>query len=97
MSQGCDARRTDCCCGTSTAHWPIRCRHTEGPMTTEEIFDVCDADDRVVGQARRSDVHARGLLHRAVHVFVFNSRGELLVQRRSANKDEYPLCLTSST
>jgi len=62
----------------------------------EEIFDVVDADDRVVGQAPRSVVHARKLLHRAVHIFVFNSRHELLLQKRSARKDEYPLCYTSS-
>jgi isopentenyldiphosphate isomerase len=41
-------------------------------------------------------VHAKGLLHRAVHIFVFNSRGELLLQKRSGTKDEYPLCWTSS-
>ena len=63
---------------------------------TEEIFDVVDEQDRVVTQAPRSVVHARKLLHRAVHVFVFNSRGALLLQKRSAHKDEYPLCYTSS-
>jgi isopentenyl-diphosphate delta-isomerase type 1 len=62
----------------------------------EEIFDVVDEHDRVVGQAPRRVVHARKLLHRAVHIFVFNSRGELLLQKRSAQKDEYPLCYTSS-
>ena len=62
----------------------------------EEVFDVVDAEDRVIGQAPRSEVHRRGLLHRAVHIFVFNSRGELLLQRRSATKDEFPLCYTSS-
>ncbi len=62
----------------------------------EELFDVVDAEDRVVRQERRSVVHAQGLLHRAVHVFVFNSRGQLLVQRRSALKDEFPLTYTSS-
>jgi len=62
----------------------------------EEIFDVVDAEDRVVGQAPRSVVHAQKLAHRAVHVFVFNSRGQLLLQKRSALKDEYPLCYTSS-
>src|SRR5262249_6280799 len=59
-------------------------------------FDVVDAEDRVIRQERRSVVHAEGLLHRAVHIFVFNSRGQLLVQRRSATKDEYPLTYTSS-
>jgi 16S rRNA (adenine1518-N6/adenine1519-N6)-dimethyltransferase len=63
---------------------------------TEELFDVCDSDDNVIGQAPRSVVHARKLLHRAVHIFVFNTRGELLLHQRSAAKDEYPLCYTSS-
>jgi isopentenyl-diphosphate delta-isomerase len=62
----------------------------------EEIFDVCDENDRVIGRAPRSSVHANKMLHRAVHVFVFNSRRELLLQRRSASKDEFPLKLTSS-
>ena len=65
-------------------------------MIPEEIFDVVDADDRVIGQAHRSVVHAGRLLHRAVHIFVFNSRGDLLMQLRSHLKDEYPLCYTSS-
>ncbi|MFN0052830.1 MAG: NUDIX hydrolase [Planctomycetales bacterium] len=63
---------------------------------TEELFDVVDEHDQVQGQLPRSVVHARRLLHRAVHIFVFNSRGELLLQLRSADKDEYPLCYTSS-
>ncbi len=62
----------------------------------EEIFDVVDQDDRVIGQAPRSEVHARNLLHRAASIFVFNARGELLVQLRSTTKDQYPSCFTSS-
>ncbi len=65
-------------------------------QSPDEIFDVCDADDRVIGQARRADVHAQNLLHRAVHVWVFRSNGQLVVQRRSASKDQYPNALTSS-
>src|SRR5690242_7958157 len=61
-----------------------------------ELFDVCDEHDRVIGQAPRGEVHARGLLHRAVHIFVLNSPGELLLHRRSVQKDEYPLRITSS-
>lgn len=64
--------------------------------TSEEIFDICDAADQVIGQAPRSVVHANKFLHRAAHVFVFNSRDELLVQVRSASKDEFPSCYTSS-
>jgi len=62
----------------------------------EELFDVVDADDAVIGRAPRSEVHARGLLHRAVSIFVFSSQGRLLVQKRSATKDEFPHCYTSS-
>lgn len=63
---------------------------------SQELFDVCDVADNVIAQAPRGEVHARGLLHRAVHIFVFNLRGEFLVQRRSATKDEFPLRITSS-
>ncbi|MGD1018029.1 MAG: NUDIX domain-containing protein [Verrucomicrobiia bacterium] len=62
----------------------------------EEIFDVVDDRDQVVGTAARSDVHARKLRHRAVHVFLFNRKGELFVQKRSATKDSFPGCYDSS-
>jgi len=61
-----------------------------------ELFDVCDADDNVIDQQPRHVVHARGLMHRAVSILVFNSRGELLLHRRSASKDEYPSRYTAS-
>jgi isopentenyl-diphosphate delta-isomerase type 1 len=63
---------------------------------SEEMFDVCDEQDRVIGRAARSEVHRRGLLHRAVHIWVFHSDGRLLIHLRSAAKDEYPGCWTSS-
>lgn len=65
-------------------------------QSPDELFDICDADDRVIGQARRADVHAQNLLHRAVHVWVIRSDGRLVAQRRSATKDQYPNSLTSS-
>jgi 16S rRNA (adenine1518-N6/adenine1519-N6)-dimethyltransferase len=55
-----------------------------------EIFDIVDADDRVIGQASRAEVHHRKLLHRSVHIYVFNSKGELYLQLRSTKKDLYP-------
>jgi isopentenyldiphosphate isomerase len=54
---------------------------------TEEIFDVVNERDEIVGRAPRKEVHARGLLHRAVHVLVFNARGEVFLQKRSQLKD----------
>jgi isopentenyl-diphosphate Delta-isomerase len=54
---------------------------------SEEIFDVVNARDEVVGHAPRQEVHARGLWHRAVHVLVFNGRGEVFLQKRSLKKD----------
>jgi len=65
-------------------------------MEIEEEFDVVDHQDQVIGQAPRSEVHAHRWLHRAVHIFVFNTRGELLIHQRTATKDECPLNFTSS-
>jgi len=53
----------------------------------EEIFDVVNERDEVIGQAPRREVHAGGLRHRAVHVLVFNARGEVFLQKRSLLKD----------
>ena len=56
-------------------------------IMAEEIFDVVNERDEVIGRARRREVHARKLRHRAVHVLVFNSRGEVFLQKRSMLKD----------
>ena len=53
----------------------------------EEIFDIVNERDEVVGQAPRREVHRTGLRHRAVHVLVFNARGEVFLQKRSMLKD----------
>lgn len=56
----------------------------------EEIFDVVNEHDEVIDRKPRSVVHARGLLHRAVHVLVFNSCGQIFLQKRSMKKDRQP-------
>jgi isopentenyldiphosphate isomerase len=65
-------------------------------MTTEELFDVVDEHDEVIGQRTRRDVHQLDLRHRAVHVLIFNSRGEVFLQKRSRSKDCFPGCWDSS-
>ena len=60
-------------------------------VKTDEIFDVVDESDRVIGRATRAEVHRNpGLIHRAVHILVFRPDGRLLLQRRSADKDIDP-------
>ncbi|HZV34334.1 MAG TPA: NUDIX domain-containing protein [Verrucomicrobiae bacterium] len=62
----------------------------------DEIFDVVNERDEVIGQRTRGEVHRLGLRHRAVHVLVFNSRGELFLQKRSMKKDTFPGAWDSS-
>ena len=56
----------------------------------EEIFDIVNERDEVIGQKPRSEIHRLKLNHRAVHVLVFNSRRELFLQKRSMRKDCFP-------
>ena len=62
----------------------------------EEILDVVDDHDEVIGQQPRSEIHRLKLNHRAVHVLVFNSRGELFLQKRTMKKDCFPGAWDSS-
>ena len=57
---------------------------------SDELLDVVDEQDRVIAVERRGDIHARGLMHRAVHILVFNAAGQLFLQKRSMSKDEQP-------
>jgi len=57
---------------------------------SEELLDVVDADDRVIGVKTRGEIHAQGLMHRAAHILVFNTSGELFIQKRSMSKDNNP-------
>ncbi|MBU1976078.1 MAG: NUDIX domain-containing protein [Nanoarchaeota archaeon] len=55
-----------------------------------EIFDIVDENDQIIGQDTRANVHKNKLRHRSVHIFVFNSKGELFIQERALDKDEFP-------
>jgi isopentenyl-diphosphate delta-isomerase type 1 len=57
----------------------------------EEFLEIVDNEGRTTGYARRSEVHGNpSLLHKVVHVLVFNDEGRLLLQKRSQNKDVAP-------
>jgi len=63
---------------------------------SQEHFDVVDENDRVIGIQTRSDVHRMKLRHRAIHVFVRDPLGHLLIHKRSPSKEEFPSVWTSS-
>lgn len=56
----------------------------------DEVFDVVNERDEVIGQRPRSEVHRLGLMHRAIHVLVFNAAGQVFLQKRSMAKDRQP-------
>ena len=56
----------------------------------DELIDVVDEQDRVVGRARRSEAYARRLRHRASFVLVRNGAGDIFVHRRTDTKRVFP-------
>ncbi len=69
---------------------------TDAGQKATEMFDVVNERNEVIQQLPRGEVHSRGLLHRAVHVFIINVRGEIYLQKRSHLKDVSPLKWDSS-
>ena len=57
----------------------------------EEMFPLVDEEGNITGAASRGECHnGSKLLHPVVHLHVFNSRGELYLQRRPLWKDIQP-------
>lgn len=57
----------------------------------EEYLEIINDKGEIIGLALRSEVHGNPhLMHRVVHVLVFNKKGEILLQKRSINKDVAP-------
>lgn len=57
----------------------------------EEMFPVVDEDGNITGAATRGECHnGSKLLHPVVHLHVFNSKGELYLQKRPDWKDIQP-------
>lgn len=65
-------------------------------QSPDEVFDVVNESDVVIGREFRRDIHRRGLLHRAIHIFWLRGDGRLCLQRRSYAKDNCPGLLSSS-
>ncbi len=52
----------------------------------EHVIILVNEKDEEIGTMEKLEVHLRGLLHRAFSVFIFNSKGEMLLQQRAVNK-----------
>jgi isopentenyldiphosphate isomerase len=63
----------------------------------EELLDLIDDKDVVIGQKSRTNIYAEGLKNfRVVNVFLRNSEGRLWIPRRTAHKTLFPLHLDMS-
>jgi isopentenyldiphosphate isomerase len=59
-------------------------------------LEIVNENDEVIGTASREDIHERGLLHREVHVWIYDDDGKILLQRRSAHAGTFPNLLDAS-
>lgn len=57
---------------------------------------LVDENDTPTGAMEKIEVHRKALLHRAFSVFIFNNRGEMLLQKRAANKYHSPALWTNA-
>ena len=62
----------------------------------EEFVVLVNEKDQKLGRMEKQQAHVAGLLHRAFSVFVFNSKGELLLQQRAESKYHSPLLWTNT-
>ncbi len=57
---------------------------------SDEIVAIVDEHNAVVGALPRREMRAKRLPHRSTYILVFNSRGELYIQKRTTTKDVFP-------
>lgn len=56
----------------------------------EEFVVLVTPEDEILGLMEKQQAHINGLLHRAFSVFLFNSKGEMLLQKRASGKYHSP-------
>ncbi|MEW2397712.1 NUDIX domain-containing protein [Streptomyces sp. NPDC046862] len=56
----------------------------------DEILDIVDENDRVIGQSPRGEAYARGLRHRCAFIHVRDAEGRIFVHRRTPTKLVFP-------
>jgi isopentenyl-diphosphate delta-isomerase len=69
-----------------------RSKGKKRPRRDRELIEVVDSRDTPIGALPRDRVHAQGLYHRSVLVFVYNKQKKLYLQQRGPNQAAYPGC-----
>lgn len=65
---------------------------------SKEYFDILDENGNKTGKTKlRDEVHRDGDWHKAVHIWIINHNGDILLQRRCATKDSNPNMLDISS
>ncbi|MDP5105039.1 MAG: isopentenyl-diphosphate Delta-isomerase [Polaribacter sp.] len=62
----------------------------------EELVILVDKNDNQIGVMPKMEAHEKAVLHRAFSVFIFNKKGELMLQQRAAHKYHSPLLWTNT-
>ncbi|WP_440880536.1 isopentenyl-diphosphate Delta-isomerase [Tenacibaculum sp. C7A-26P2] len=62
----------------------------------KEQVILVDEQDNPIGSMEKIEAHQKALLHRAFSVFIFNNRGELMLQQRAKKKYHSPLLWTNT-
>lgn len=59
-------------------------------MSDNRKLNIVDAQDKIIGEETRENIHNQGLLHREIHVWFYTPTGEIIFQHREKDKDTYP-------
>jgi 8-oxo-dGTP pyrophosphatase MutT (NUDIX family) len=62
----------------------------QSPLSADEILDIVDEDDNVIGTAPRGEAYARGLRHRCSFILARDAENRIFVHRRTARKLVFP-------
>ncbi len=62
----------------------------------DKPIDIVSENDEVIGKATKDDAQGKGLRHRIVRICLEDPAGNILIQKRQADKELYPGCWDSS-
>jgi len=65
-------------------------------MEDIQKLNIIDEEGKIMDEESRENVHRKGLLHREIHIWIYNKKKEVLLQKRSMTKDVYPGLLDAS-